>query len=311
MVMESNAKFIVPNTVADVSLESRGEQAVKRMRKSMLALEPGQLRPLNIDIPLAVSRALGILPAVMALSERAHAECPGADFKAIEELEDRALALMVIHGEFETIFASPPSFQAVVDEAFESRAGLLTVLRMLVALNYIQPENISSLNGGHGYRDVAEDLISIVGLLRRNWATLEGKIPVTPALLVRFHALGENVLGMVGVREQTPAKADSIADLRLRAFTLLDNAYDEVRRAVTFLRWNEGDADDMAPPLRVRKGRTADKPEDEPAKVIVAPKNEPVIVDGKPLEHVVVPATPAIPTGPAPSGLPRNQPFTA
>jgi len=39
-------------------------------------------------------------------------------------------------------------------------------------------------------------------------------------------------------------------DRLVRAYTLFFNAYDDCRRAVTFLRWREGDADAFAPTLR-------------------------------------------------------------
>ncbi|MBI5479925.1 MAG: hypothetical protein HY906_13755 [Deltaproteobacteria bacterium] len=45
-------------------------------------------------------------------------------------------------------------------------------------------------------------------------------------------------------------------DRRDRAFTLLVNAYDTFQRAVTYLRWNEGDAGTIAPSLfDYRSGR--------------------------------------------------------
>ena len=44
----------------------------------------------------------------------------------------------------------------------------------------------------------------------------------------------------------------------MRAFTLFSRAYDATRGAVTYLRWNEGDADDIAPSLyKGREGRSA------------------------------------------------------
>jgi len=39
------------------------------------------------------------------------------------------------------------------------------------------------------------------------------------------------------------------ADARNRVFTLLTRRYDQVRRAVVFLRWDEGDADRIVPSL--------------------------------------------------------------
>ena len=53
-------------------------------------------------------------------------------------------------------------------------------------------------------------------------------------------------------------------DIRQRLFTLFVNAYDQARRAVGYLRWNEGDADQIAPSLyagRSNGRRKADQPD--------------------------------------------------
>ena len=41
---------------------------------------------------------------------------------------------------------------------------------------------------------------------------------------------------------------------RTRAFVLFVRCYDEIRRAVSFLRWNEGDADTLVPSLYAGRG---------------------------------------------------------
>ena len=59
--------------------------------------------------------------------------------------------------------------------------------------------------------------------------------------------LGPSLL--LALAEEPLPKSDNANDTRQRAFTLLVTAYDEVRRAVTFVRWAEGDADAFAPSL--------------------------------------------------------------
>ena len=51
---------------------------------------------------------------------------------------------------------------------------------------------------------------------------------------------------MLGEREQAPTHVSDLTEMRARAFTLLDIAYDQLRRAISFLRWDEGDVDAMA-----------------------------------------------------------------
>ncbi len=56
----------------------------------------------------------------------------------------------------------------------------------------------------------------------------------------------------LGEREQAqasePGKMDA-NERRKRAFSLFVNAYDQCRRAAAYLRWNEGDADELLPSL--------------------------------------------------------------
>src|SRR5512132_3793744 len=52
----------------------------------------------------------------------------------------------------------------------------------------------------------------------------------------------------------TTVKPAEAAFRKARAFTLFVTADDQGRRAVTYLRWNEGDADSLAPSLYKGRG---------------------------------------------------------
>ena len=86
-------------------------------------------------------------------------------------------------------------------------------------------------------------------------AKIEHKTAATAEEVHRAGDLGPLLLAALGVREHgttaTPAEA---ADRKVRAFTLFTTAYDQVRRAVTYLRWNEGDGDSLAPSLYKGRG---------------------------------------------------------
>ncbi len=73
------------------------------------------------------------------------------------------------------------------------------------------------------------------------------------------------------------------------------NAYDQVRRAVTYLQWSEGDQDILCPSLYA--GRvTRRKPAEEPAPPPPAPAPTPA-------------ATPAAATPKIPVGMPGSNPY--
>lgn len=67
--------------------------------------------------------------------------------------------------------------------------------------------------------------------------------------------LGERLVRAAGVRDQAPAAVADVALIRQHALALLVNAYDEVRRGVSFLRWREGDVETIAPSLYTGRPR--------------------------------------------------------
>ncbi|MEI8255595.1 MAG: hypothetical protein WCJ30_07985, partial [Deltaproteobacteria bacterium] len=71
---------------------------------------------------------------------------------------------------------------------------------------------------------------------------IDGKVLFRREQLEHLQGVGERLLQLVGIRDQSPERVAAAADVRIRAFTLLDNGYNEARRAVTMLRWHDGDA---------------------------------------------------------------------
>ena len=77
--------------------------------------------------------------------------------------------------------------------------------------------------------------------------------------------LGEHLLRIVGLKEQGPTQVAEVTDMRLRAYTALLLAYDDARRAITYLRGVKDDADTIAPSLhpgrpRSKKGSSPEAP---------------------------------------------------
>lgn len=113
----------------------------------------------------------------------------------------------------------------------------------------VDGERLKQLKGAVGFRNLATDLVSLGALVRENWTAIGGKTALSLADLDKAEVLGDRILTAVGLREQGPAVVAEAADIRQRAFSLFASAYDEARRAVNFLRWNEDDADTIAPSL--------------------------------------------------------------
>jgi hypothetical protein len=65
----------------------------------------------------------------------------------------------------------------------------------------------------------------------------------------------DEVVYDLGQREQAPSKIADVSIDPQKIFTLFVSAYDPLRRTKTFIRWNEGDADEIAPSLYAGKRR--------------------------------------------------------
>jgi hypothetical protein len=131
-------------------------------------------------------------------------------------------------------------------------------------------------------------------------------MPLTREHLAQVEGAADRLNALVGIREQTPERAMDAANTQRRAYRLLEAAYGEVRRVVTYIRWNEDDADAIAPPLRSRPmvRKPAEKPGDatDPAAPVIAAPADPV----KPAD--IVSSAPAT-SAPVPPAMKRPNPY--
>jgi hypothetical protein len=87
------------------------------------------------------------------------------------------------------------------------------------------------------------------------WPQVAAKTAVEKKELERAAKLGPELMFALAAKKQATKKgAKEPAEMRARAFTLLVTAYESARRAVSYLRWAEGDADTVAPPIAKRRG---------------------------------------------------------
>lgn len=126
-------------------------------------------------------------------------------------------------------------------------------------------------------------------MLRDAWPQIAGKCGTEPGELEHAERLAGRILRAVGLREQAPAQSSAVTETRLRAFTLLTRTDDDVRRAVSFLRWREGDADAIAPSLYAGRGGRG-KPDAAPEVPAPAPVTGSVAVSGGPATTTPAPS---------------------
>jgi len=167
----------------------------------------------------------------------------------------------------------------------------------------LEASQVDKLRSGVGYKNVAFDVLGLVGLFRERAQALAGKTAVTAQELDHAAERAQQLVTAVGLKEQSSVGVTAAALLRQQAFTLFTQAYDEARRAIGFLRWHAGDGDTIAPSLWAgRGGRKAAEP--EPTAPVVAPTP----TDGTTKPSAGTASTNA-PSSTAAAGLPGANPF--
>ncbi|WP_437662164.1 hypothetical protein [Sorangium sp. So ce1182] len=266
----------------------RAAAAFNRIAPELSELSAAALAPINIDLPRAVALVLGALPGLAALRPAIVKQLPEHKIALLDKLELYALAAWYAH-----LIALPESgaghaVKPLLDEALALRAKLLADADALARRGLLDPDAVDDIRAGEGHVDSANDLVALSALFNHSWPEIAGRTEATEDEVRRAGELGPKLLAALGVRELGPdAAVSDAADRRARAVALFVRAYEQTRRAVTYLRWDEGDAELIAPSLqrRERSARTPSaappplpfvKASDEPpADTLTAPKPGP------------------------------------
>jgi hypothetical protein len=260
-----------PNTNQDaVSQEVLGHQALLRLMPELKALPSEDLKQVQLDIPSAVATVLGSLPEIRALRADIEAAVKDFDFVSFDKLEDYALALTDAHTEF--LIATKPmdDLDQMIDEGGRLKAKFAADANACVVHGLIDPKKLAEVQGGVGFKVLASDLSIYSKVFTQSWPAIQNKVGTTLADIERAGKLAQRIIRVVGTREQATQNVAEATDVRTRVYTLFMRTYDYIRRAVTFLRWAEADAEDIAPSLFADRSRRKKAPAPQPAPVPAA-----------------------------------------
>ena len=77
-------------------------------------------------------------------------------------------------------------------------------MKLLALRGLLDDAPLDRLKGAQGYKNVAQDLESLVDMLQDNWSRIEGKVLTTRAELEHANRLATRLLRIVGEREHGP-----------------------------------------------------------------------------------------------------------
>lgn len=214
-------------------------------------MKPADVGRVTTDLPTAVSLALGALPQLEALLPDMQDLLKRPPKAEIERLRDRSLGLLFAH--LLWVPRKSKALEADLEEGRVLRERLLAAADGHVKFDQMDADAVAAIREGAGHLDRAKGLIALAALFHVAWPAIAKQTLVTEAQLKRAAELGTKLVAELGgkalqVTEPAKSKLDA-ADRRNRAFRLFINDYNEIRRAVQFVRFHDGDADAFAPSL--------------------------------------------------------------
>lgn len=140
---------------------------------------------------------------------------------------------------------------ALAAEGWKLREIFMKYADLLVTIERFPPEVLKRLREGAGYRDLIEDLGTLAAWFREvPDLTAPGSV-VTPELVDRAADLARTMRDTAGLDHDVDLTQGQLLAERHKLGVLLLDAHREIRRAIEFIRYHEGDAAELAPTLFV------------------------------------------------------------
>jgi len=290
--------------------QSNADEAFERVLPEAMGLDPDSLAFINLDVPTCVITAMGVLEKIPSLQQRIY-ELPHSPKERFAKLPDYVLALFRAQTRYTFAVTPPEPLPELLEEAASKRDVLIAEAKALVARGLLQGDLLKELTGTHGYKNVAFDLSGLTEMFKAMWASLQGRTGLQLSDIENADKLSLRLAAAVAHRESSPEAVAAATEVRQRIFTLFCDTYDQLRRAVTYLRWDEGDADEIVPSLYAGRPNSNAKP-----KPAAAPANQ-TTTSTTQTTPSATPAVQAVVAGTAPGankvpvGFPGSDPLTS
>lgn len=228
--------------------------AYESLKDELAAIPATAIMRVNVDVSRAASRALRVAPLIRELVPQMAVHAPTLPLDRVLRLETYALAAWYAHACTWSVKRLSVT-KELAARARPLRAKLLTAAQLFVQAGFLDANKVADIRAGQGRLDIAKDMIALAALLEAAWPQVGTSTIITRDDLTRASVAGSELLNAIahGERELAEKRA-SMGEGCARAYTLLWTAYDVARRAVCFLRWEQGDAHVIAPSLSDNRG---------------------------------------------------------
>jgi len=232
-----------------------GADAFAKIEPELAEVSAEDLAAVPEDLQGVVSAVLAAVPRIRAHRDAIAEQLPNHPIDRLDKLDTYAHAALYAHLVHRYSATTPEDAKALIDEATKIRDGLLIGAEALAHRNLLDADAVAHIRKGHGTPDLAGDLVALAALFRGGWGKVSSKTAVEKQEIDRAAELGPAVLVAAAAKKHAGKAVDTDGQ-RARAYTLLVDAYDACRQALTYLRWKESDVDAIAPSLtKKRPGR--------------------------------------------------------
>lgn len=237
-------------TIATQSIEDRNElhRAFVAEKSAIEAMDDTDGRANGVDIVTASAIVLRALDGVSIYRDIAASAGLPFDTKAFDQLRSTVWAAQFTQNELRSLSKPPEPIADLIERGRKLLDMLVPAASALVSGGLMRAF-ASELKGSRSYQDLALDLQLLGRLFEQHWMRIEAKTHITRAEWDEAQALGVKLFEELQKRDRQTTERDAMALMRLKAKLLLVERYDEVRRVITFLRWKENDAEEIAPSL--------------------------------------------------------------
>jgi len=234
------------------------EAAFEQLRTEIEAIPAEALLPINLDVPHAVRSGLAAARNLEPLMPTI-AKLPELDVRPIRQLRAYALALLHAHERATEPGVTVDPLPALLAEATPLRDVMLRLAELLARVGLVSAERVAAIRSGQGHADTADDLLALGRLFEELWDRIRDNALVTRVMVDRAITLAVELQDALAEREKVrPNPLATPTDrrhVRAQAFTAFTRVYAQAQRAVTFLRWAEGDVLQIVPSLYPRRSR--------------------------------------------------------
>ena len=241
------------------------EQAHEEMLARFAAVPDDRLVFMNIDPPVVVTTLVNHAERIESLIPQAQKVFADFNAEPFQKLRTRAMALQQAHALY--LASTEPEGEeasALQESGSVLRVRLNDDAQYLVKRGFLDGKPLEAVRFLLGSRNLATELMVLANVLRQAGPAVLSRCAVEPGDLDKAAVVATRLFDAAAQREKN-SRGSEAALMRQRAYSFVFHEYDWIRSVVSFLRWEQGDADDFAPSLFAGRGNTRRKSKSDEA----------------------------------------------